>query len=149
MHLWKMVVAAALAAGLFGCATAAPNTPSGRPEVTLKATPPAAVKSFIADAMINRGYSLFRDSDVQITFDKTGTSLGAIMLSTGWGGAPHLRVSYSLLQQGPTLRVVADMALIQNAGSGFERPLAGIPRPPMAVEDVDAVLASTRERFGS
>ena len=51
MHLWKMVVAAALAAGLLGCATAAPNTPSGRPEVTLKATPPAAVKSFIADAM--------------------------------------------------------------------------------------------------
>jgi hypothetical protein len=94
---------------------------SGRPEVTVQA-PATAIKSQLINEMLNRGFSVVSDSPYLVVFEKVSDNLGAMFLfGTRYGGAPHVRASFSIADLNGSSRVVSDVALIGNAGTAFER----------------------------
>lgn len=111
----------AIAAALAGCGSVNHQTASGKVEVTISATP-EAVKASIVNAMVNQRYRISKDTAYEIAFDKPSENLLAVaFLGSKYDGTPNTRVSYFLAPTPPTVRVVADFAIITNPGSSFER----------------------------
>jgi len=114
-----------LALGCALCACAAPvhlDTPSGHPEVTISRVAPDRVKSALVNKMIDSGYRITKDTQFELTFDKPADSaLAILLLSSDRGGTPNMRVAYSIAQVGDDVRVVADVAIISNPGSPYEK----------------------------
>lgn len=112
---------AALAATLCGCASVDHQTASGKVEVTINA-PPEAVKASIVNAMVNQRYRISKDTAFELAFDKpTDNLLAAAFLGSRYDSTPNTRISYFLAPTPPSVRVVADFAIITNPGSSFER----------------------------
>jgi hypothetical protein len=108
-----------------GCALSACGGPthfdtrSGHPEVTISRVAPDKVKSALVNKMIDEGYRITKDTQFELTFDKlTDSTLAVILFSDR--GPPDWRVAYSFAQVGDDVRVVADVAMIQNPGSARE-----------------------------
>jgi hypothetical protein len=111
----------ALGLALILCGGTAATAQAGRAEISILGTAEPA-KAKIINEMMNRGYTIFSDSPNLIAFDKLADNLGAMFLfGTGYGGAPHSRVSYSIVQIGGSTRIIADVAMLGNAGTAFER----------------------------
>lgn len=112
----------ALAAALAGCGTVNHQTASGKVEVTITGAPPEAVKAAVVNAMVNRQYRISKDTAFELAFDKpTENVLAAALLGSRYDGIPNTRVSYFLAPTPPSVRVVADFAIITNPGSSYER----------------------------
>ncbi len=108
---------------LGGCATTAtaPQTASGKPELTIQAPAPA-IKSALVNEMVNRGYRIVRDSEYELTFENVITNVAfVVLLGTPGGGAPTERITYQIATLGPSTRVIADIAIISNSGTAFEK----------------------------
>jgi hypothetical protein len=143
----KILLIGLLALALAGCATTHVATASGSPEVTVAAVSGPAVKAFITAEMLNRGYRPHSSSDETIEFDKLAP-VGAQALLGSALGPLTMRTSFVIVPLGSTVRVVASPAMVSWAGTAQERPAAGIyTAPQVAVDDVNAVLASVRQHF--
>ena len=105
------------------CATPVKHhTASGRPEVTIATTNVEAVKGALISEMVNRGYSITRESDFLVAFDRPVDNVwAAALLGSRYDSTPNARVSYTIARIQDTIRVVADLAIITNPGSAFER----------------------------
>lgn len=106
-----------------GCLTppAVHATASGKPEMTV-AAPADLVKPVIVGKMLSRGYRITRDTQYELSFDKPTDNIAvAVLLGSKYDSQPNARVSYSFAPIGGETRVVADMAIITNPGSAFER----------------------------
>ena len=74
--------------------------------------------------MINRRYAITRETDFFVVFDRPVTNvLAAALLGSRYDSTPNARISYSLARIQDRIRVVADLAIITNPGSAFERPM--------------------------
>lgn len=113
--LWVLII--------FGCASpVVHNTPSGKVEVTINGVNTDAVKARLVNEMLNIGYSITQDTPHVITFDApVENALGAILYGSEYDSTPNARISYTLVQAAMATRVVADIAVITNPGSPFER----------------------------
>ncbi|MBC6436935.1 MAG: hypothetical protein GDA52_02075 [Rhodobacteraceae bacterium] len=81
-----------------------------------------AVKSALVDRMINRGYNLTRDNQFTVAFDRPVENIfAAALLGSRYDSTPNARISYTIVENAGATRVVADMAIITNPGSAFER----------------------------
>lgn len=143
--LIALVVALALAA----CATTtARNTPSGKPEVVIGASP-AAVKSAIASAMLSAGFEIQKDSQFQLVFGKRGDPV--IGVTQVWG---HI-VTISVVEQGHGSRIVADTVMVMNYGTTFQTQnvdpvVKAFNNSTREIEaQVDGILAGVRNRLGA
>ena len=105
------------------CATPVKHhTASGRPEVTIATTNVGAVKGALISEMVNRGYSITRESDFLVGFDRPIDNVwAAALLGSRYDSTPNARVSYTIARIQDAIRVVADLAIITNPGSAFER----------------------------
>ena len=108
---------------LAGCAASVVHyTASGKPEVTIHTENVSSVKESVVSRMINRGYNLIRDTDYQMVFDRP---IDNVWAAAFWGsrydGIPNARITYTFAVGTDTVRVVADLAIITNPGSAFER----------------------------
>ena len=101
--------------------TQAPRTASGRPEVTIPNAPPAAVKSALLNRVIDRGYRLVKDEQFSLTVEKPVENVAAVLLLGTGMGPPVARLGLTVAEIDGNTRVVADMSLIQNSGTAFER----------------------------
>jgi SPOR domain len=119
----RILAVLGLAACLAGCGTPVrQNTASGRPEVTVHQVPADRVKAAIVNEMIDMGYRITKDSQFEIAFDRpTDNPVAAVLFGSKYDAQPNARISYSIAQMGNDVRVVADMAIITNPGSGFEQ----------------------------
>ncbi len=120
----RIALAATVSAVLLaGCGTPVNHaTISGKPEVSISGTTPDAVKAAIINEMINRQYRISKDTPYEIAFDKpTDNAAAILLLGSKYDAVPNVRASYYITSTPPTVRVVADLAVITNAGSGFER----------------------------
>lgn len=117
--LW--VLGFALALG--GCAAPIQHqTASGRPETLIHNTSADSVKSAIVNGMMSKGYRITRDTPYEIAFDKPVENIAdQVLLGSKYDSQPSARVSYTLASVGADVRVIADMAIITNPGSAFER----------------------------
>jgi hypothetical protein len=123
----KFVAAASLCLFtlLEGCATqwASMDTINGKPEVTLPTISAQQVKDYLKDRMINMGFGLEKDSELQLVFGRRGKQP---LIQSSWG----YRVTYSIIDQQPGVRVVADVIMVSDQGTARERPYeAGLTQP--------------------
>lgn len=117
-----MLLAAAFAL-LAGCATPVVHqTASGKPEVTIDTENVAGVKEALVSEMVNRNYSLIRDTEYQLVFDRPIENiLASALLGSKYDSTPNARITYTFAVGMDTVRVVADLSIITNPGSAFER----------------------------
>ena len=108
---------------LTACQTVQHQTLSGKPEVTIFAADASLVKAEIINAMVNSGYNLSRDSAYQLVFDKQLTTnfTAQLLLGSNYDQVPAARVAYLISPTNEKVRVVADMSIVTNPGSAFER----------------------------
>ena len=109
--------------GLAACAaTVTHQTASGKPEVTIMTTEISAVKGLLVSEMLNRGYSITSESGNLVAFDRpVDNAFAAALLGSQYDRTPNARVTYSIAPLGSSTRVIADLAIITNPGSAFER----------------------------
>lgn len=109
---------------LAGCQTAQPlATASGRPEVSISA-PASQVHAALVGAAMNRGYTIRQDSQYLLVVEKPSQNFMAnVLLGSQFNPVVNARMSIAIAEIGGATRVVVDMAIIQNPGSGFERAL--------------------------
>lgn len=123
--LWntKILVCVAAFALLAGCATPVVHqTASGKPEVTIDTENVIGVKEALVSRMINRRYNLISDSDYQLVFDRPIENfLAGALLGSRYDSTPNARITYTLAVGTDSVRIVADLAIITNPGSAFER----------------------------
>src|SRR3954469_20081103 len=124
---------------------AGPATASGRPEVTIPGKSPAAVRSALVNRMLDVGYRVSRDDASTLTVEKEASGAAAqLLLSTPAGGSPNVRITYTFADVGRATRVVADMAIVSNPGTGLEKRI-DVSRGPEALKVqayLDAVAAT-------
>lgn len=137
-------IALLICLALAGCKTAqAPATASGKPEVTIRA-PIATIKSIIISNAINAKFSVTKDTDYVLQFDKPSDNLGAaLLLGSRYDGVPNERYLVTFAQLGDEVRVVASGMFVTNPGSSYERitPIesgAGIEATQRQLEQVKA-----------
>jgi hypothetical protein len=116
---------AALAAVLMlgGCGTPVTHaTGSGKVEVAINGAAPEAIKAALVNKMLNSGYRITKDTAYEIAFDRPTDNIAvAVLLGSKYDAQPNARVSYFIASTPPLVRVVADIAIITNPGSGFEQ----------------------------
>jgi C-terminal processing protease CtpA/Prc len=119
----RFLVVLALASLCAACATVPPPaTASGKPEVTISNSSPDKVKPVLVNKMINTGYRITKDTPYELTFDKPTQNFAvAALMGSKYDGVPNERVSYTFADVGGSTRVVADVAIITNPGSAYER----------------------------
>lgn len=119
-----VILAALLLPALAACQSTAArtSTASGRPEVTISGKPLPAIKGALLSRMLDNGYRVTRDDASTLTVEKEASGvLAPLLLSTPAGGSPNVRIVYTFAEIGWATRVVADMAIISNPGTTFEK----------------------------
>jgi hypothetical protein len=132
--------------GLGACQTVQHQTASGRPEVEI-GRPASEVKAAFAGLLLNKGYSITRDTDLQLIAEKTIDNPAAVLLLGTGMGPPRARVTTTLLSAGGATRVVSDISMVQNAGTAFERvtPMTDSP----AAGELQNALAQVQESMSA
>ena len=93
------------------------DTPSAHPEVTISRVTPDKVKAVLVSKMTDKGYQVTQDTQFNLAFDK---STGKVFFQEGGTADRNQRVKYSIAQVGDDVRVVADISMITNPGTGHE-----------------------------
>lgn len=97
------------------------HTASGKPEVTVAATP-ESIKPQLVSQMLSAGYRINRDTVYELSFDRPVDNLAvAVLMGSKYDAQPNSRISFSFAPIGGQTRIVADAAIITNPGSAFER----------------------------
>jgi hypothetical protein len=97
------------------------NTPSGRPEVTIRDVHLTDVSAKLTGQMIDRGYIIKSAQPAVMIFEKPINNLGAAMLfGSRYDSTPFARVTFMLVESEQQTRVVGSLAVITNPGSAFE-----------------------------
>lgn len=119
----KAAVALAFFVALAACAApVAHQTASGRAEATYPGVKVENVKAALVNRMTNGGYRVVRDSQFQLAFEKPNDNLAVnLLLGSKYDPQTNLRVTFDIAQAGDAVRVVSDLAVITNPGSGFEQ----------------------------
>lgn len=114
---------AALIVMVTGCvAPVQHNTASGKPEVTVGTDDVGQVKAALVSEMVDRGYHITADSDYRLVFDRpVDNFLAGVLLGSSYDTTPNARIAYALVRRAEGVRVVADIAIITNPGSAFEK----------------------------
>lgn len=98
------------------------NTASGKPEVTVSTSDVGAVKAALVSEMIDRGYNITTEGDFGMVFDRpVDNFLAGVLLGSSYDTTPNARIAYTLVPKSDGVRVVADIAVITNPGSAFEK----------------------------
>src|SRR5262249_20881632 len=129
----KVVATASLCLStlLAGCASErnSMDTVSGKPEVMLPRATPEQVENYLKDHMINLGFSLEKDTDpMMLVFGRRGKQPPS---KPSWG----YRVTYSITDEKPGTRVMADVTMVSDQGTPRERPYEGVAQP---TDDLEA-----------
>ena len=92
MFIRKFAIAAALAAFLVGCQTAAPPaTASGKPEVMIKAQT-AAIKARLISLAMDKRFNVTKDTEYLLQVEKPSDNFGAaLLLGSKYDGIPAER----------------------------------------------------------
>ena len=98
-----------------------------RPQALIDGAPDA-IKSNIVGTMTGKGFSISRDTQFQLAFDKPADNILVMaLLGSRYDIVPNERVTFTFAPNGAKTMVFADIAIITNPGSGFERvtPISG------------------------
>ena len=119
MHI-RILAVAVVATFVTACQGVQHSTPSGRPEVTIKA-PAKDVKTAFVGTLANFGYEIKRDTDFQIVVERPIDNVMAnVLFSSKYDPTVEGRITATVMDLGGNTRVTADLGLVRNGGSAFE-----------------------------
>lgn len=123
LHIICILLLCIFGVFMSGCATPViHNTPSGRPEVTINRTTRNEVGAQLTNEMLNRGYNITKQTDYMLAFDRPVDNIfAAALLGSRYDSTPNARITYTLTDMNNETRVVADIKIVTNPGSAFER----------------------------
>jgi len=111
----------AISLTIAGCQTAKHATPSGRAEITM-ATTADRIKPVMLNDLINMGYQIRQDTPYLLVVDKQTDSFTAnLLFGSNWNPVTNTRASFTLAEMSGQTRVVGDLSLVTNPGTGMER----------------------------
>lgn len=125
-------------------------TASGKPEATIQANA-KDVKTAVVGVLANMGYSLKRDTDLQIVVERPIDNVMArLLLSSKYDPTIEARLTATVMPMGQQTRVTMEMGVVRNGGSAFEAvtPLnnsAESARVQMMLDDMKAAFASGKQ----
>lgn len=120
----KSLAIAALA--LSACATAAPlTTPSGKPEVLVKAKTQQEAVDNLAASCATHGLTVENQTTVMVTCGKEANILLQALASNAYGNTQQ-KYQFAAIKQGETIKVILSSAWLE-ANNGF----GGISKTPM------------------
>lgn len=97
-------------------------TPSKRPEVTIPGAKASEVKAELVNRMVDFGYSPTKTSGLALVFERQSESIAAALIyGSDYDRTPNARISYTIIELRGSVRVVADIKMVTNPGSAFER----------------------------
>ncbi len=117
---------------LIGCATKS-ATPSGQPEVTVRADP-ADVGQAFCHSLADRGFTIDRSEGTSIVASKDGSVAHSVLLGTAAHPVVRDEIHLNLIQDGGAVRVV------YHAFSGGQEIFGGRDRAQAWLESVAARL---------
>jgi len=92
-------------------------TPSGKVEVTINNVTKKTVKDKLVDTMVNMGFIVTKSDDNVVVADRPNPT--AMIFGTNIG-TPVSRITLQLVQNGKTVRVIADCAVIASPNTAYE-----------------------------
>ncbi len=116
-------VVAVLMLLLAGCASTPPlQTASGRPEVTVRSRTAAQVRSVAINHFVDQGFAPVKSDGNQLVFEKEG-SVGQAFLMGLTTNNPQAsnRLTITLVENGPDVRVVGGVAVTGNNNFGAQQ----------------------------
>lgn len=120
MRCPKIVSALSILVALAGCA-GAPVEEYVPPQVTVKA-PSSDVRAKLLGVVLGRGYSVTRESQSVLVVDKPSDNVVAnALLGSRMRPVVNARVTFTFVETGGSTRVVGDLALVTNPGTGIEQ----------------------------
>jgi hypothetical protein len=107
---------------MMGCAAQVQhNTPSQKAERTFNA-PPERVQAALLTEMVNRQYTISKQTANVIEGTKPAAGFAAnVLLGTTYDPTVDVRATFTVIPIGNQTRVVGDLALVSNGGSAFEK----------------------------
>lgn len=130
----RFLAVAMLCICITGCATVQQtqplNTPSGRPEITVPADRVDSVIAYVLSVSIDRGYTIRQQTPAMIMMERPANNLQASMLfGSQFNANPNLRAIWNIIRSEDTTRIIGDLSIVTNPGSGYERanPITGGP----------------------
>lgn len=114
-------VLVAVAMSVSGCQTIKHDTPSGKPEVSVRASTKDVKMAFVG-TLVNLGYSVKRDSDFQIVLEHPVENVMAnILMGSEYDPTVEARVTATFLEMNGSTRLIAELGIVRNGGSAFEQ----------------------------
>jgi hypothetical protein len=112
-----------LIVSLIGCASGQPlNTPSGKPEVTIRDASRKDIRDTIVSLMANDGWQVRRVKDnVVVVGRATGNWNTILTYASASNKIPENQITFTLDETGSDdVRVICRGTVVTDAGSGFE-----------------------------
>jgi hypothetical protein len=122
MHTNTKITALLALFSLTACGTPVQHmTASGKVEEVFQGTP-EQIKGPLVGMMSTNGFNMTKDTPYMLAFDKPSDNLLAnVLLGSRYDAIPNARVSFAFAPMGATTRVIADVSIVTNPGSSFER----------------------------
>lgn len=124
--MFRRMLIVATAAAMAGCATPPPrlDTPSGNPEVTIQGVARKQVVDKIVDTLTARGMTMQKIDEYNVVAGKRAENdfSSQVLFGSRYDSVPEYRVSFTLIERPPAVKVYARVAIVTNPGSAFERP---------------------------
>lgn len=120
------------------------NTMSGRPEACIAAKQ-QRVSAGLAEILLNKGFSVSQQTDSMVRGDRAITdAMASMFFGSQYDSTPVARITYNIVNTQKCVRVVADMNIVTNPGSAFERltPMNNSKDSATIQSEMDALKAS-------
>lgn len=122
MKVFAFLTMGTLVLSLTACGTPVQHmTASGKVEEVFQGTPDQ-IKGPLVGMMSSNGFNMSKDTPYMLAFDKPSDNIVAnVLLGSRYDAVPNARVSFAFAPMGVTTRVIADVSIVTNPGSAFER----------------------------
>jgi C-terminal processing protease CtpA/Prc len=108
---------------LAGCASQPPlDTAAGRPEIIITNVDLEEIKAQLTTDALQWGYTTKSVTDYTAVYEKREQStMAAVLMGSQYDPYPLWRLTYNLVEQNDRVRIVANIYIVTNPGSAFER----------------------------
>jgi len=106
-----------------GCANPVQHaTASQRPEVCITKAKSSDIAARLASDFLDRGYTVLTQTETRVEGEHiVDNAFAAALFGSRYDGTPKARIAYTIVKIPACTRVVADMNIVTNPGSAYER----------------------------
>jgi hypothetical protein len=122
-------------------------TPTGRPEVSIVKTNIADVKGVVSNIALDWGYYVKNISDYSAVYEKREEGVGmSVLFGSKYDSTPVWRLTFNFVPLNGDVRIVANIHLVTNAGSAFER-ITDLSKASKDANNIQQALERVKRNF--